>query len=114
MKFVGMNWVWPMAPAQEPRNLSREIWPSCRSRSATRNSLRKYGCRYLACASVASERTTSHLSLSAPYDVSIPQIARMIQRSTWYFFSTASRVARHSFSLRRPVAARSGEAIAFT
>ena len=26
MKFFGMNWVWPMAPAQELTNLSRGMW----------------------------------------------------------------------------------------
>ncbi len=44
----------------------------------------------------------------------MPQIARMTQRSTRYFFSTASKVVRHSCSFFRPVRMFSGEAIDVT
>ena len=44
----------------------------------------------------------------------MPQMARMTQRSTWYFFSTASKVARHSTSFCSPFFAFNGEAIWFT
>ena len=44
----------------------------------------------------------------------MPQIARMTQRSTRYFFSTASKVGRHSASLRSPFFAFNGDAIEFT
>jgi hypothetical protein len=33
-----MNWVWPIAPAHELTNFSREMWPSWMMRNATSNS----------------------------------------------------------------------------
>jgi hypothetical protein len=47
MKLVGMNWVCPMAPAQEPRMAAGSAWPCSIISSATRSSLRKKSPRYL-------------------------------------------------------------------
>ena len=40
-KLDGMNWLWPMAPAQDPFMSAAAMWPSSMMRSAFSNSLRK-------------------------------------------------------------------------
>ena len=62
-----MNWVCPMAPAQEPTSFSGRTAPSCSMRSAAISSLVQKGARRAsAMASVASERTTLREPISVP------------------------------------------------
>ena len=61
-----MNWGWPMAPAQEPRNLSRATSPSFSMVSAARSSACISSGRQPSAPSVASERITSLLPIEAP------------------------------------------------
>jgi hypothetical protein len=45
MKLEGMNWVWPMAPAQEPSMVSFSTWSCSRIWSAVSSSSRKNSAR---------------------------------------------------------------------
>ncbi len=58
MNDDGMNCVCPKAPAQDPTRRSGSMWPSCRMRSAVKNSPRKNDCLRPSHDSVASEITS--------------------------------------------------------
>ena len=96
-----MNWVWPMAPAQEPLSCARGTspdpmilraaisWPSAQSR------------RRPCAASEAMERITSKSPWIAPKPLSLAQTAIRISRGTPKFCSMSAEYAGRSARFAR-------------
>ena len=81
-KVLGMNCVWPKAPAQLPTSRSGAMSPDCRMRSVAKNSPRKKAWRRPKHDSVPSACTSGWLPKLRPKLLSTPQTATTVAAST--------------------------------
>ena len=78
----GKNCGWPIAPAQEPVSRSRSMRPRATIETVASSSWVKRSRRRPSKASVASDRGTSKLPVTAPKLLSIPQMPRTMAAGT--------------------------------
>src|SRR3954452_12969956 len=104
----GMNWVWPISPAQAPRISEGARSPRSTMRSASISSARNSSVRRQSHASVASERMVENFPVLAPKSVSSPQIATSTSPGTPYCCSMRESPEPYCFSRLDPGVRRGG------